>query len=126
MTAKILLTEDDSDNMDLFTYVLQRAGYMVLQAHNGVEALEIAQRELPNLILMDLAMPEMDGWTAAEKLKNNPATQDIPIVALTVRSLPEDKIRAIEAGVNGYMTKPMNLNNFIRQVANYVEPAADE
>src|SRR5512145_1680088 len=122
MTAKILLTEDDSDNMDLFTYVLQRAGYQVLQAHDGVEAIEIARRELPSLILMDLAMPEMDGWTAAEKLKNDPLTQDIPIVALTVRSLPEDKIRAIEAGVNGYMTKPMNLNNFIRQVANYVDP----
>ncbi|MFZ6026738.1 MAG: response regulator [Chloroflexota bacterium] len=126
MTAKILLTEDDSDNMDLFTYVLQRAGYKVLQAHNGVEAIEIARRELPDLILMDLAMPEMDGWTAAERLKNDPSTQDIPIVALTVRSLPEDKIRAIEAGVNGYMTKPMNLNNFIRQVANYVEPVIDD
>ena len=125
MTAKILLTEDDSDNIDLFTYVLQRAGYTVLQAHDGIEAIEIARREQPDLILMDLAMPEMDGWTAAEKLKNDPTTQDIPIVALTVRSLPEDKIRAIEAGVNGYMTKPMNLNNFIRQVANYVEPTED-
>jgi CheY-like chemotaxis protein len=126
MSAKILLVEDDSDNMDLFTYVLQRAGYRVLHAHNGLEALEMAGREQPNLILMDLAMPEMDGWTAAEHLKRDPQTQEIPIVALTVRSTPQDKIRAIEAGVNGYMTKPVNLNNFVRQVANYVEPPDED
>jgi two-component system, cell cycle response regulator DivK len=126
MSVKILLTEDDSDNQDLFTYVLQRAGYTVLHAHNGIEAIEIARREQPALILMDLAMPEMDGWTAAERLKSDPVTQEIPVVALTVRSTPQDKIRAIEAGVNGYLTKPMNLNNFIRQVANYVEPPEQE
>jgi len=126
MKARILIVEDDPDNMDLFTFVLEKAGYEVLQARDGIEGVQVARRELPDLILMDLAMPEMDGWTSAAKLKNDPLTEDIPVVALTVRSLPQDKIRAIEAGVNGYMTKPMDIKQFVKQVAGYIIPPDDE
>lgn len=125
MSARILITEDDPDNIDLFTFILQRAGYTVLQAHDGAEAIEVARRELPDLILMDLAMPGMDGWTASEQLKNDPVTQDIPVVALTVRSTPMDRIRAIEAGVDGYLTKPMELSHFIEQVKKHLKESED-
>ena len=126
MNRRILIVEDDPDNMDLFTFVLEKAGYEVLQARDGIEGMQVARRELPDLILMDLAMPEMDGWTSAAQLKKDPLTEDIPVVALTVRSLPQDKIRAIEAGVNGYMTKPMDIKQFVKQVAGYIIPSDDE
>jgi CheY-like chemotaxis protein len=118
---RVLITEDDEETLDLVSFILQRAGFETLKARTGLEAIEVAQREHPDLILMDMSMPEMDGWTAAEKLKADPATQDILIVALTVRSLPHDKMRALEAGCDGYLTKPMNVRNFIKQVTSFIE-----
>jgi CheY-like chemotaxis protein len=120
------IVEDDPDNIDLVAFVLQRAGYDTIKASNGVEAIVIARQEMPDLILMDMAMPEMDGWTATEKLKHDPLTQDILVVALTVRSLPSDRIRAMQAGCDGYLTKPMNITNFVRQVASFVETSIEE
>jgi CheY-like chemotaxis protein len=118
---RVLIAEDDQDTLDMVCFILQRAGYETLQAADGLEVLEVAQRELPDLILLDMTMPAMDGWTAAEKLKGNPATKDILVVALTVRSLPQDKMRALEAGCDGYLTKPMNVKNFIKQVTSFLE-----
>jgi two-component system, cell cycle response regulator DivK len=118
---RVLIVEDDEDNIALVAFILQRAGYATLKATDGRQALEMARRERPDLVLMDMTMPEMDGWTAAEHLKNDPATQDILVVALTVRSMPNDKIRAIDAGCDGYLTKPMNVKNFVKQVASFIE-----
>jgi two-component system cell cycle response regulator DivK len=109
MSAKILVVEDDRDNMGLFRFLLERQGHTVLEAYNGREGVETARRELPDLILLDLAMPEMDGWTCAKFLKSDPSTQNIKIVVVTVRSLPEDRRRAMDAGVDGYVTKPVSI-----------------
>lgn len=115
--AKILIVEDDRDNMGLIRFILERAGYSVLEAYNGQEGLDVARRELPDLVIMDLAMPEMDGWTASRLLKEDPATRHIKILVVSVRSLLEDRRRAIQAGCDGFVTKPMSVANLTAQVA---------
>jgi CheY-like chemotaxis protein len=81
----------------------------------------MARQELPDLILLDLAMPEMDGWTVARLLKNDPATRKIKIVIVSVRSLLEDRRRAREAGADGYITKPMSMTGFADEVARFLQ-----
>jgi CheY-like chemotaxis protein len=120
MSAKILVVEDDRNNMGLFRFLLERQGHTVLEAYNGREGVETARRELPDLILLDLAMPEMDGWTCAKLLKSDPSTQNIKIVVVTVRSLPEDRRRAMEAGVDGYVTKPVSITALSELVTKFL------
>lgn len=115
--AKILIVEDDRDNMGLIRFILERSGYTVLEAYNGQEGVEIARRELPDLIVMDLAMPEMDGWTASRLIRENPATSHIKILVVSVRSLIEDRRRALDAGCDAFVTKPMSVANLTAQVA---------
>jgi len=115
--AKILIVEDDRDNMGLIRFILERSGYTVLEAYNGQEGVEIARRELPDLIVMDLAMPEMDGWTASRLIRENPATAHIKILVVSVRSLIEDRRRALDAGCDAFITKPMSVANLTAQVA---------
>ncbi len=122
---RILVVEDDPDNMGLVRFVLERAGYSVIEAYDGKEALTITRQTLPDLVLCDLAIPEIDGWTVTKTLKTDPATQNIPVVALTVRSLLEDRLRAVEAGCDGYISKPMDIRAFITEVASFL-PAHDE
>lgn len=121
-TARVLVVEDDRDNLGMITFMLKRLGYTVLEAHDGQEGVDLARKELPDLILLDLAMPEMDGWTAAQILKSDPATQNIKIVVVSVRSLLEDRRRAQDAGVDGYITKPMSMSVFAEEVARFLEP----
>lgn len=121
MGKRILIVEDDYDNLELVRFILVRAGYETLAARDGREGVEIARRERPDLILMDLAMPEMDGWSASREIKSDPELNHIPVVALTVRSLTEDRIRAMEAGCDGYITKPMNVTDFVEDVRHYIE-----
>lgn len=121
--ARVLLAEDDEDNFDLVSLLLQRAGYEVLAARNGREALEIARREHPDAILMDLSLPEVDGWTVVRKLRTSPHTKDIPIFALTAHTLPGDRKRAIEAGCDGYFSKPLNVTGFGQALAEAVAKA---
>jgi len=123
--ARILVVEDDRDNMGLISFILKREGYSVLEAYNGREGVQRARQDLPNLIILDLAMPEMDGWTAASELKSDPTTQHIPILVLTVRSLAEDRRRAMEAGCDGYFTKPINVPLLMEQIASYLEKAGN-
>ncbi len=120
---RILLAEDDEDNFDLVSLLLQRAGYEVLAAHTGKEALECARRERPDAILMDLSLPEMDGWTVVRTLRASPETKDIPIFALTAHTLPGDRKRAIEAGCDGYFSKPLNVSSFGQAIAEALEKA---
>lgn len=118
MNAKrrILVVDDDPDNRGLIRFILKKAGYEVLEAYNGTKGIEIAHKEVPDMILLDLAMPEMDGWEVARRLKTDPETEQIKIIALTVRTLAEDRRQAIEAGVDGYLTKPISVNSFIDDV----------
>jgi len=118
--GRILFLEDDNDTYELVRFMLERAGYQALRAVNGKDGLEIAHREQPDLILADLSMPEMDGWEATRKLKADPATQHIPIIALTAHTLPGDRQRALKAGCNAYLTKPINLKVFLETVDKFM------
>jgi two-component system cell cycle response regulator DivK len=124
-TARVLVVEDDQDNLGMISFMLKRLGHSVLTAHDGQEGIDVARKEMPDLILLDLAMPEMDGWTAARILKSDPETQGIKILVVSVRSLLEDRRRAQEAGVDGYITKPMSLTVFAEEIARYLPAPAE-
>ena len=115
--ARILLVEDNYDNLQLVRFLLERSGYQVVEAHNGKQGLDVARHERPDLILMDLSMPDMDGWEAARMLKADPQTSAIPLVALTAHTLPGDRKRAMEAGCDEYLSKPINVAQLERLIA---------
>ncbi len=110
--AKILIVEDDADNMEVIRLLLLARNHQVFTACSGMEGLSVALDAQPDLILLDLAMPNMDGWHAAQSLRRDPATQHIPILAVTARALPEDRRRAYAAGVDDYITKPIDTDAF--------------
>ncbi len=107
MPKKVLVVEDDMDNRRIVVKVLVVEGYQVIEALDGVEALTWARAELPNLILMDLALPNMDGWEATRQLKLDPATRSIPVVALTAFAMRGDEEQARAAGCDDYLPKPV-------------------
>ncbi len=114
--CRVLLVEDNPDNLALVRFLLERSGYVVIEALNGIQGLELAHKEKPDLILMDLSLPELDGWAAAEKLKADPQTSSIPLLALTAHTLPGDRKRALEAGFDGYISKPINVPAFAEEI----------
>jgi CheY-like chemotaxis protein len=114
--AKILLVEDNEMNRDMLTRRLQRRGHEVLVAVDGAEGLALARREAPTLILMDMTLPVLDGWEATRRLKADPATGGIPILALTAHAMSEDRARAIEAGCDDFDTKPIEFPRLIGKV----------
>jgi two-component system, cell cycle response regulator DivK len=116
----VLIVEDNVDNYELVRFLLERAGYDTCWAHNGREGIAMAKEEKPDLILMDLSLPELDGWTATERIKSDPETGHIPIAALTAHTLPGDRKRALQAGCDGYLSKPMNIALFVETVANLI------
>ncbi len=115
--ARVLLVEDNEDNLQLVRFLLERDGYIVLCAHNGREGLAMAFQELPNLILMDLSLPEMDGWEVAQKLKADAKTSGIPLWALTAHTLPGDRQKALSIGFDGYISKPIDVARFTENIS---------
>ncbi len=113
---RILVVEDNMDNYELVRFLLERAGYDVFLAVNGRDGVSAARLQKPDLILMDLGMPEMDGWIAAEKIKSDEVTQSIPIYALTAHTLPRERLRAMNAGCDGYISKPINVDGFLDMI----------
>ena len=111
--GRILVVEDNMDNYELVRFILERAGYDVFLAVNGRDGVDAARFQKPDLILMDLGMPEMDGWLAAQKLKSDEATKSIPLYALTAHTLPLERKRAIQAGCDGYVSKPIYVEGFL-------------
>lgn len=111
--GRILIVEDNMDNYELVRIVLERAGYDVFLAVNGRDGVDAARLQKPDLILMDLGMPEMDGWNATKKLKTNEETKSIPLYVLTAHTLPEERKRAIVAGCDGYVAKPIHMKGFL-------------
>jgi two-component system, cell cycle response regulator DivK len=111
--GRILVVEDNMDNYELVRFLLERAGYDVFLAMNGRDGVAAARLQKPDLILMDLTMPEMDGWVAAEKLKADEITKSIPLYALSAHTLPSDRKRALEAGCDGYVSKPIHMAGFL-------------
>lgn len=111
--GRILVVEDNMDNYELVRYVLERAGYDVFLAVNGRDGVDAARAQKPNMILMDLGLPEMDGWNAIKSLKSDEETKNIPLYALTAHTLPNDRKRALEAGCDGYVVKPIQMKSFL-------------
>ena len=111
--GRILVVEDNMDNYELVRFVLERAGFDVFLAVNGRDGVAAARLQKPDLILMDLSMPEMDGWIATEKIKTDIATKDIPLYAITAHTLPRDRFRAMQAGCDGYISKPIHVESFL-------------
>ena len=116
----ILVVEDNPFNMELAVDVLEVAGYTVLQAEDAERGIALAQGERPALILMDVSLPGMDGLTATRALKENPATRDIPIVALTAHAMKGDREKALSAGCQGYIPKPIDVKVFPAAVAGFL------
>jgi CheY-like chemotaxis protein len=106
----ILLVEDNEMNRDMLSRRLERKGYRVIAAHDGGEGRDLAQSEKPDLILMDMSLPVMNGWEVSRWLKSNPETRHIPIIALTAHALATDRTKAIEAGCDDYDTKPIDFS----------------
>ena len=101
------------DNYELVRFVLERAGYEVFLAVNGRDGVSAARFQKPDLILMDMGLPEMDGWNATQKLKSDEATRSILLYALTAHTLPQDRKRALQAGCDGYVSKPIHVQSFL-------------
>lgn len=114
--ARILVIEDSPTNMMLSVDLLEHAGHTVLQADRAGAGLEIAARELPDLILMDIQLPDMDGMSATRILKTAADTKNIPVIALTASAMKGDRERILEAGCDGYIEKPIRYKTFLEQV----------
>lgn len=112
----ILVVEDNMDNYELVRFILERAGYDVFLAVNGRDGVAAARLQKPDLILMDLTMPGMDGWRAAETLKSEEATRSIPLYALTAHTRPRERKRALDAGCDGYVSKPIHVAQFLQLI----------
>jgi CheY-like chemotaxis protein len=119
--AKILLVEDNEMNRDMLSRRLKRKGYEVLIAVDGAEGVSMGISEKPDLILMDMSLPIMDGWTATGELKANPDTKSIPIIALTAHAMSGDKEKAMAAGCDDYDTKPIELDRLLSKIALFLK-----
>jgi two-component system, cell cycle response regulator DivK len=113
---KILLVEDNEMNRDMLSRRLQRKGYAVVIAHDGEQALVLASSEDPDLILMDISLPKMDGWEVTRRLKNNRQTSGIPVIALTAHALSTDRQKAFEIGCDDYDTKPVEFGRLSEKI----------
>jgi two-component system cell cycle response regulator DivK len=122
MAKRILVVEDDADNRRIVVKVLTVEGYEVMEATDGRSALATARKEHPDLIIMDLAMPGLDGWQAATQLKSDPKVADIPIIALTAFAMRGDEEKAREAGCDGYLSKPCRPQTIREVVRRYLRP----
>lgn len=120
MKKRILIIEDNEQNLYLITFMLQSVGYEVLQARTGREGITIVAEEHPDLIILDIQLPEMDGYAVAHSLKSNPETNGIPIIAVTSYAMVGDRERILEAGCEGYIEKPIDPEQFVRQVAAFL------
>ena len=120
----LLLVEDNEDNRIIYCTVLRHLGYEVIEAQDGVEAVELARSVLPDLILMDISIPRMDGWEATRILRGDPRTQAIPIIALTAHALADDRERATSVGFTSYLAKPIEPRVVVAEVRRWIGDSA--
>ena|SRR5437868_5168160 len=113
---KILLVEDNEFNREMLAKRLQRAGFSVVEALHGRQGLDMARTEGPDLIVMDLDLPEIDGWEATRRLKSNPSTSHIPVIALTAHAMQQDLKKAVQAGCDHYETKPVMFGRLLGKI----------
>ena len=124
MKRTILLIEDNEQNLYLATFLLEQNGFKVVPARSGPEGIELAGRIQPALIILDIQLPQMDGYAVARELRQNPALKDVPIVAVTSYAMVGDRERALEAGCNGYIEKPINPDTFGNEIEKYLKDKA--
>jgi two-component system cell cycle response regulator DivK len=120
MTHVILVVEDNERNLKLLRDVLEYAGYDVRVARTGEDGVTLAVKEPPDLVLMDLQLPGIDGMEALRQLRESPRTADIPVVAVTAQAMKQDRERALEAGFDGYVEKPISVRAFPEQVRSFL------
>ena len=120
---KVLLVEDNEMNRDMLSRRLARNGYDVVMAVNGQEGVDMAGREKPDLILMDMSLPVLDGWEATRRLKADPATASIPVIALTAHAMDSDREKALAAGCDDFDTKPIELPRLLEKMKAFVSDA---
>ena len=112
----VLLVEDNEDNRTIYSTILRHYGHEVVEAATGEEGIRLAKEVQPGVILMDVAMPGIDGWEATRRLKADPATAAIPVIALTAHAMAEDRQRAEDAGCEGYLAKPVEPRRVVEEV----------
>ncbi len=120
MKHKVLVIEDNEQNLYLITFLLKHHGYDVIQARDGLTAIQIAMKTNPDLILLDIQLPEMDGYTVARRFRSEPAFADVPIIAVTSYAMVGDREKSIEAGCTGYIEKPIDPDTFIPDLEKYL------
>jgi two-component system cell cycle response regulator DivK len=123
--AKILIVEDNEMNRDMLSRRLERKGYQIVMAVDGGEGVEKATSETPDLILMDMSLPVLDGWEATRRVKANPATAGIPVIALTAHAMAGDRDKTIEAGCDDYDTKPIDLARLLGKIEAQLQKVKD-
>ena len=125
MSKRVLVIEDNEQNLYLVTFLLERNGYRVSAALDGVIGIEQAARELPDLILLDIQLPLLDGYAVGRQLRSCDELAAVPIVAVTSYAMPGDREKALESGCSGYIEKPINPETFIAQIENFLGRPAD-
>ncbi len=121
MTAPcILLVEDNELGRDMLSRRLERAGFFVITASDGREALELMRKQRPALVLMDMSLPVMDGWTACRNARTDPSMREIPIIALTAHAMANDRQSALAAGCDDFATKPVDFPQLLTKIRNYI------
>ncbi|MBU1099190.1 MAG: response regulator [Bacteroidetes bacterium] len=120
MKTKVLIIEDNEQNMYMLSYLLESENYEVIQAYSGPEGIDMAKNIKPDIILLDIQLPEMDGYAVAQKLREAEKLKEIPIIAVTSYAMPGDKDKAIESGATGYIEKPINPDTFISEMKSFL------
>ena len=118
--ARVLVIEDNPSNLTLATFLLESVGHSVLSARDAEDGLTVAHGERPDLVLMDIQLPGMDGLEATALLKHDDVTRDIPVIALTAYSMKGDRERILEAGCDGYIAKPIDPETFVSEMEEYL------
>jgi CheY-like chemotaxis protein len=121
MTIRVLLVEDNEMNRDMLSRRLTRKGFEVLLAVDGQQALEMASQTTPDLILMDMSLPVLDGWEATRRLKADPASQAIPVIGLTAHAMDGDREKCLQAGCDDYDTKPVDLVRLLQKMTDQLQ-----
>jgi len=123
MSKTVMIVEDNELNMKLFNDLLESRGYRVIQTRNGLEALDLARAHMPDLILMDIQLPEVSGLVVTKWLKDDEQLAHIPVIAVTAFAMKGDEERILQGGCEGYISKPISVARFLETIAQYIGPA---
>jgi CheY-like chemotaxis protein len=120
MPARIVVIDDNLANLDLMIYLLEAFGHMPIKATDGLSGYEAVKTEIPDLVITDLRMPRMDGFELARLLKADPASSEVPLIAVTASAMVGDQERVLNAGFDGYITKPIDPHHFVEQIDEFL------